>query len=262
MEIQTKTKIKLSVFFVVLLVVAIGLFMSFTAVPTGYRGVVTNFGKVVGIRDEGVSMKAPWYDVTMIKVRETKNNYKFDVSSKDIQTISIDISNVYSLNKTSVNKIYQDYGADIVRTLMEPTLAEVVNQTVSEYTIEEFISKRDEISDKIQERFITRVKDEGVIVKSISLVNHDFSDNFDKAIEEKKVAEQKALTAKNKLETVKYEAQANIEEAKGTAKAQALKNKTLTTEIIQEQFIKKWDGKLPSYMGGNGDVITNLVPKK
>jgi hypothetical protein len=45
-------------------------------------------------------------------------------------------------------------------------------------------------------------------------VNFNFSESFNKAIEEKVTAEQEALAAKNKLERIKFEADQRIAEAK------------------------------------------------
>ena len=78
------------------------------------------------------------------------------------------------------------------------------------------------------------------MVKSLLIVNHDFSDEFNKSIEEKKVAEQRSLTAKFTLERMKLEAE-----------AQKIKQLSLSPLVIQEMAINKWDGKLPSYYSGN-----------
>ena len=72
------------------------------------------------------------------------------------------------------------------------------------------------------------------------ITNHDFSDEFDKAIENKKVAEQGALKAKYDLQRVKLEAEAQKE-----------KQKSLSPLVLQEKAIDKWDGKLPNYFSGN-----------
>ena len=89
-------------------------------------------------------------------------------------------------------------------------------------------------SDKINTRFTEKVKDSGIIVKSLSLTNHDFSDEYNKAIEAKKVAEQGALKAKYDLERVTLEAEAQLK-----------KQKSLNAMVLQEKAIDKWDGKLP-----------------
>ena len=94
-------------------------------------------------------------------------------------------------------------------------------------------------SDKINTRFTEKVKDSGIIVKSLSLTNHDFSDEYNKAIEAKKVAEQGALKAKYDLERVTLEAEAQLK-----------KQKSLNAMVLQEKTIDKWDGKLPQYYSG------------
>lgn len=94
-------------------------------------------------------------------------------------------------------------------------------------------------SDKINTRFTEKVKDSGIIVKYLSLTNHDFSDEYNKAIEVKKVAEQGALKAKYDLERVTLEAEAQLK-----------KQKSLNAMVLQEKAIDKWDGKLPQYYSG------------
>ena len=94
-------------------------------------------------------------------------------------------------------------------------------------------------SDKINTRFTEKVKDSGIIVKSLSLTNHDFSDEYNKAIEAKKVAEQGALKAKYDLERVTLEAEAQLK-----------KQKSLNAMVLQEKAIDKWDGKLSQYYSG------------
>ena len=86
---------------------------------------------------------------------------------------------------------------------------------------------------------VDKVKDSGIIVKSLSLTNHDFSDEYNKAIEAKKVAEQGALKAKYDLERVTLEAEAQLK-----------KQKSLNAMVLQEKAIDKWDGKLPQYYSG------------
>ena len=66
-----------------------------------------------------------------------------------------------------------------------------------------------------------------------------FSDEFNKAIEDKKIAEQGALKAKYDLERVTLEAKAQLE-----------KQKSLNQMVLQEKAIDKWDGKLPQYYSG------------
>jgi regulator of protease activity HflC (stomatin/prohibitin superfamily) len=55
------------------------------------------------------------------------------------------------------------------------------------------------------------------LISDVNIVNFNFSPEFNQSIENKVKAEQDALTEKNKLETVKYQAQQKIEQSKAEA---------------------------------------------
>lgn len=212
----------------------------FSVIETGERGVVLRLGRYSGTMEEGLNLKLPLFDkVVKLPVRDTKYTAKLEVSSSDMQTIAVEESLVYALNAKDVGVIYQKYGNKYEEILIKPTLAEITNSVIAAYPIEQFVEKRSEISDKINQRFTEKVKDSGIIVKSLSLTNHDFSDEYNKAIEAKKVAEQGALKAKYDLERVTLEAEAQLK-----------KQKSLNSMVLQEKAIDKWDGKMPQYFSG------------
>ena len=227
-------------------IIAIGLICAaviasgLSVIETGERGVVLRLGRYAGTMDEGLNFKIPMVDrVVKLTVRDTKYTAKLEVSSSDMQTIAVEESLVYALNTKDVGLIYQKYGNKYEDILIKPTLAEITNSVIAASPIEQFVEKRSEISDKINQRFNDKVKDSGIIVKSLSLTNHDFSDEYNKAIEAKKVAEQGALKAKYDLERVTLEAEAQLK-----------KQKSLNSMVLQEKAIDKWDGKLPQYYSG------------
>ena len=232
----------IKVIFISIMAILVLLFSSscFSVIETGERGVVLRLGKYSGTLEEGLNIKLPLIDrVVKLPVRDTKYAAKLEVSSSDMQTISVEESLVYALNTKDVGSIYQKYGNKYEEILIKPTLAEITNSVIAAYPIEQFVEKRSEISDKINQRFTEKVKDSGVIVKSLSLTNHDFSDEYNKAIEAKKVAEQGALKAKYDLERVTLEAEAQLK-----------KQKSLNSMVLQEKAIDKWDGKMPQYFSG------------
>ena len=100
------------------------------------------------------------------------------------------------------------------------------------------------------------------MVDELSIVNFDFSNSFNSAIEAKVTAEQNALAAKNKLEQVKFEAEQRITQAKGEAEAiriqaQAIQNQG-GAEYVNLKAIEKWNGDLPTYMMGNSVPFVNI----
>ena len=160
-----------------------------------------------------------------------------------MQTIEVENTLIYSLDPNKLGNIYRSYGTKYVDTIIKPTMAEVTNAVTAAYPIEKFVEHRAEISKKISDEFIKKTDGSGIIVKSLLITNHDFSDEYNKAIEAKKVAEQAALKAKYDLEKTKLEAE-----------AQTLKQKSLSDMVLREKFIDKWDGKLPQYMGNSGQL--------
>ncbi len=222
------------------LILVIALASGFYTIDTGERGVVLRFGKLSNIAGEGLNIKIPVVDdVKKISIRDHNLTMRSEVSSSDIQTIAVEVGLVYSLDPRRVGEIYQTYGTDIESTLIRPTLSEKINAIIAEYPIEAFVEKRAEISNRINSTFANQVAGSGILVKSLLITNHDFSDEFNKAIEDKKIAEQGALTAKFTLERMKLEAE-----------AQKIKQASLSPMVLQEMAINKWDGKLPQYFSG------------
>lgn len=233
---------KNTILWIVAGVVAIVLLSSsFYTIDTGERGVVLRLGKLEGVVGEGLHIKVPYMDdVQKLSIRDRNLSLSTEVSSSDIQTIAVVVDLVYSLDPNQMGSIYQTYSNRIEETLVRPTLAEKINAIIAEYPIEAFVEKRSEIANRIRTSFAGQVEHNGVLVKTLLITNHDFSDEFNKAIEDKKIAEQGALAAKFTLERMKLEAE-----------AQTIKQASLSPMVLQEMAIQKWNGQLPTYMGND-----------
>ena len=129
------------------------------SVETGEKAVVLRFGSLNRIADEGLNFKAPFVDnVKTVSIRDRNLTMNSEVSSSDIQTIAVEVSLVYSLDPNSVGKIYQTYGTNIEQTLIRPTLSEKINAVIAEYPIEAFVEKRAEISARINNHSLIKLK--------------------------------------------------------------------------------------------------------
>ena len=157
----------------------------------------------------------------------------------------------YRIDNTKATDLYKTVGTNYREVILEPAIQESIKATTSKYTAEELITKRSEVSAKSMEELSKKVEKYGLKVNDFNITNFSFSAEFDKAIEEKQVAEQKVLTAKQELEKEKIEAEKKIVKAEAEKKANELKERSLTDNIIKEKFIEKWDGVLPKVTGGN-----------
>ena len=227
----------------------IALISCFSIIETGERGVVLRLGEYKYTMNEGLNFKAPFIDsVYKMQIRDRSYNSDVEVSSKDMQTIKISSSLVYSLDSQKVGDIYRRYGNNIESTIIKPTVAEVINATIAQYPIEEFVSKRDEISKKIMGTIRTRLSDIGIDIKSFLITNHDFSDDYNKAIEQKKIAEQAAITAEYNKQKAQLDSEAN-----------KYRNEGLSKYVLMEKFLDKWDGHMPKVLTGNDGNMSMIL---
>lgn len=232
-----------------IIIAFIAIMSSFSIIETGERGVVLRLGEYKYTMNEGLNFKAPFIDsVYKMQIRDRSYNSDVEVSSKDMQTIKISSSLVYSLDSQKVGDIYRRYGNNIESTIIKPTVAEVINATIAQYPIEEFVSKRDEISKKIMGTIRTRLSDIGIDIKSFLITNHDFSDDYNKAIEQKKIAEQAAITAEYNKQKAQLDSEAN-----------KYRNEGLSKYVLMEKFLDKWDGHMPKVLTGNDGNMSMIL---
>ena len=247
-----------NIFMVILAVFLVAMVVrNIYTIKTGEVGIVTRFGKVVRQAGEGINVKTPFIEnVTKIEVRDNTIAGQYEVSSKDMQTVKTNISVQYRINDPL--NIFKRFRNQYKERLLEPRIAEVVQAATSAYTIEELVSKRQELSQKIYKTLKEDLKEFGVQVVKISITNHDFSDEYEKAIEAKKAAEQEAQKVEIENNQKIKTAEANLKVKELEAKANSVLTQSLTKEVLQKQWIEKWDGKLPQYQGGNANPILNM----
>lgn len=231
------------------------LFGCFSSVKTGEVGIKTRFGKITDTYlAEGMHFKAPYEKIEKIniKVQKYENEEVLETSTKDMQVInSIKIAVNYQIEEKKAVDLFRRVGKGYEETVLEPAIQETVKGVMSKYTSEELITKRSEVAADMQETLAEKTKEYGINIISVSIKNFNFSQEYNASIERKAVAEQEVLTAQQELEKAKVEAERKILEAEAEAKANKIKEKTLTKEIIQQQFIEKWNGELPKATGGN-----------
>jgi regulator of protease activity HflC (stomatin/prohibitin superfamily) len=215
---------------------------------------------------EWLNFKIPFMDTVVImdvktqKIQDTANS-----ASKDLQNVETTIAVNGAIDPMKATYIYRTVGnlEEIASRIVTPAIQESVKSVTAKYTAEELITKRQAVSTEIKQWLIDKLTKYGLAVSDVNIVNFSFSDDFDQAIERKVKAEQDALAEKNKLESVKFQAQQKIEQAKAEAEtiriqAEAIKSQG-GQEYVNLKWIEKWDGKLPqTNLGANQGMIYNL----
>lgn len=130
------------------------------------------------------------------------------------------------------------------------------------FNAEGLITQRALVSEQAEALLQQKLQPFGIVVDGYNIIDFDFSEEFNKAIEAKQTAEQMALKARRDLERVKIEAEQRITQARAEAEALRIQREALTPELLRLReieallkAIEKWDGKLPAVTGGSVPFI-------
>lgn len=246
---------------------------SVTTVKSGYTGVVTTFGEVTGSMDPGLHLQVPFVQsVIEMSNKIQKVETQSEAVSKDLQTVSNKVAVNFHINKTSSEEIYKNIGISYESTILEPAILESVKATTAKYNAEALVTNRSAIGKEMKELLEAKMDNYGVIIDDFNIINFDFSQEYNNAIEQKQVAEQNKLKAATEKEQAIIEAQAEAEKKKIAAEAEAqailakadaeakanqMLNSSLSQNVIAFQQIQKWNGEYPSVVADGTSILVD-----
>lgn len=235
------------------------------AVDTGEVAVVKYLGNAQKVRTAGT-----YFDLSMLYEYQTYDAkvQNLDIQtmtySSDAQTMDIQMTIQYAIRGDEVMEIAKQYGSlETLQSRIQSVAIEQAKSVLSAHKAMDIIAERAAMSPAVAQAVKDAIGEEYfVTINTVVLTNIDFSDAFESAVEEKMIAEQKQLKAdyENKTKVTKAQAEADAKKiaAQGEKDANDLLQKTLTEEILRQQFINKWNGQLPQYIGG-GDAAGLIV---
>ena len=251
---------------------------SFHQVEVGQVAVVKSLGKVVGTRMPGTYFDFYlvndyiYFDTTIQRLEVDTESY-----SSDAQTMDIQMTVQYKIDPLKVVDILTEYlNMESLATRIEKVAADNVKSVLSKYTAMEIIETRAAISPEVENVIKNAVGDKYYsTVTAVNLTDISFTDEFEKAVEDKVVAEQQkeaAITkAEQELEVAKLQAQAKIEAARGDAESQkiiasasaqamAIKIVELAKSLgfqVDETYIKQTNTVITNK--DSGEVVSDLT---
>lgn len=234
-------------------------------------GIVKVFGKVDHTISGGLNFVNPISDtVEVMDLRVHVREASFASYTKDAQPLTAAIEYQYEPISEQAMNIVSQYGSyEIMEQKLQAAAEERAKIVFARYGAMTLLENRATLSAQVQEEVkeleaLFPVNFTQVVVKDI-----DFSDAFEQAVEAKMQAEQDALRAENEKqeaitraeqerEVARVEAEAAVLAAEGEARAleitrEALENMPETW--IAQQYLEKWDGKLPQFIMGEGSGV-------
>jgi regulator of protease activity HflC (stomatin/prohibitin superfamily) len=269
-QFKLKKMYKLIVSGIVGLFLMLFLFKSCERIDAGHVGVKVNlYGDNKGVSDvtevTGMVFFNPithsiYEFPTFIQHKEYTGDNSFIVNSKDGSEFHVSPIINYSVQRDKVPSIFAKYRRSldqIEEGFLKTSVFDAFRLATNKYTADELIGNRQAYEIEVRKILEGQLLREGFMVNQFTS-NLIYPETFKNAINAKNNAVQAALKAENDVKTAEAEAKIKVAQAEGNAqsmltiaKAEAeanrLKQTTLTPLLIQLEYVKKWDGKLPVY---------------
>lgn len=231
---------------VIALIVVLGLSSSiFYTVQANERAVL--FKKFSGGLDKenviqpGFNIKAPWNDLIVFDVAETKVEENMDVLDKNGLSISVDVSVRFYPRFDRIGFIYERFRLSYINTLVIPEVRSTVRQVMGRYTAEEIYStKRAEVETAIRTETAEVLGNDtnNVTMTALLIRSINLPDKIKQAIESKLQQEQEALAYQFRLDKEKSEAERKRIAAEGESQANKIINNSLTPALLKMRGIE------------------------
>ena len=199
---------------------------------------------------------------------QTADYDAFTVKTKDGAEFTMDPELIYWVERDKAVDIFTKFRKtlpDIENTYILTCVKDAYRIVGNTYNSDELMANRSQFEDAVENLLTKSLTEEGFHVDKFTM---DIipPKSLQAAIDAKNEAIQAALKAENEVKAAEANAKIAVAKARGEGEAMRIKadaeayyNRTiaasLSTLIIQEDWIEKWDGKLPGVQGGNTPLI-------
>jgi len=217
-------------------------------IQPGTRGIKVTLGKADDkFLPEGFGWKPPLIStIQPVNVKQRTTKLKAECFSSDLQQVILDLRVLYKIPEDSVVQIYKQYAGDPFDSLVAPRVQEAMKEVTALQTAVQIVKDREQIKQaaiaSARQKIGTIVSLEDIVIRNI-----DLSDELERAIEAKMVAEQEAVKSRFVQQQTEIEAQTVIIRAKGEAEAIKARGEALRLNpaFLRLQIVEKWNGKSP-----------------
>lgn len=279
-------KIVVSVAVIVLIITIIS--SACKRIDAGHVGLVVKlYGSERGVQDVTEATGWVWYNPFTTQIYEfptfvqnvvftrdategSRSNEEFRVTTKDGLVVSFDVSMNYRVAPNKAAEIFRKYRKpleELDKTVMRNYMREAYNKVSGKYTAEQLYENKIQFQNESEAEIKGFLEKEGFVVEQVVLLNElrlpqGVVDNINAKIN----ARQIALKKEQEVAQERAEAQKEVEKAKGYAEAMRIRAEaeaeynrklaeSISTNLIEYEKIKKWNGQTPQYVGTGGGII-------
>ena len=195
---------------------------------------VVLFNKFSGLKPEvygeGMHYKTPIVEEPRhMTIRTRYRLINSQTGTKDMQQVKITLRLLFKPVEKELPRILNEYGVDYDEKILPSIGNEELKQVVAQFTAEELIIQRQDVSLKIRERLHKRSAEFGLILDDVSITDLVFDPAYQRSIEQKQVAQQQAEQAKYVVLRREQEKKATIIRASADAEAATLVSEAIAS---------------------------------
>jgi len=224
---------------------------------------------------------------------DSEGDDSFEVPSSDGKGLKVDLTFTYRYDADKVTNLFTRFkgqsGKEVRDSFIKPNIISWTKEVTAKYPVTDILGdERANLNIALSEYISEKFAPYGIIIENVSLIDIDADDetraqvqkkvNAQQELELAKIekqtatvqankdkevalikAEQDKETAEIEAEQEKIKAQGKADAMKIEAEAEAMANemvaKSLTPELIENNKIDKWDGKLPTIQGSGAAIV-------
>ncbi len=252
---------------------------TFENIDAGNVGIKINlYGSDKGVDNIALVTGRVWYNTWTTKIIEfptftqSVDYDPFVITTKDAAEFKVDPKLNYHINPDKVPQIYRQYRrplAEIQQGFMKNTIYDAYRIAANSFTSDSVMSNREVFEDRVQNVLTRTLGKDGFIYDQLTSAITP-PPSLRQMIDEKNTSIQARLKAENMAKQAEAEAKVIIARAEGQAKATLIKaraeaeanqlrQKTITPLLIQQEWVSKWNGVLPTTnAGGSASLMLGI----
>lgn len=146
---------------------------------------------------EGLHVMLPWLERPIVfDIRARPYTMTSLTGSKDLQMVNISLRCLYRPDAARLSDTYRSLGLDFDEKVLPSIINEVLKSVVAQYNAGELIKQRELVSRMIRQRLMQRAADFHILLDDVAITHLNFSPDYEKAVEQKQVAQQQSERAR------------------------------------------------------------------
>jgi regulator of protease activity HflC (stomatin/prohibitin superfamily) len=297
-EMSFKGFLKIGTISVIAIAAVISSLVCLNRINPGEVGIVVDlFGSEKGVEQKeltvGMHWIAPWKDLYLFPIYEQNHQWReneaFSFQTAEGLSVTADIGITFNLVPNRIPELFAKYRRgmeEITHLFIRNNIRDAINRAACKMRIDELYGpKKEDFFREVHSQVQAELEPLGFNISHLYIIGQfhvpetvmaalnkkieaiQRSQQRENELKEaeaearKEIAKSEGL-ARSRMISAKADADAVLLEAESKAKANALVNKSLTPELIQSDFVSKWNGQMPTVVSDKNMMMLNLGDKK